>query len=58
LPQPSGGGIRVGSEARRGQLSPWPAIPVAGGLTGGSVDAALTGINGKAAKKAFAGEQN
>lgn len=30
------------------------AVPVAGGLVGGSVDATLTGIIGKAAKKAFA----
>jgi EcsC protein family len=34
------------------------AIPVAGGLVGGSVDAALTGIIGKAAKRAFAVDQD
>jgi uncharacterized protein (DUF697 family) len=34
------------------------AIPVAGGLVGGSVDAALTGMIGKTAKKAFADGQN
>lgn len=34
------------------------AIPVAGGLVGGSVDAAFTGMIGKAAKKAFAGGQD
>jgi hypothetical protein len=34
------------------------AIPVAGGLVGGSVDAALTGMIGKAAKKAFTGGQD
>ncbi len=32
------------------------AIPVAGGIIGGSVDAALTGVIGKAAKRAFAGD--
>lgn len=32
------------------------AIPVAGGVIGGSVDAALTGVIGKAARKAFANE--
>ena len=34
------------------------AIPVAGGLVGGSVDAALTGMIGKAARKAFTGEED
>ena len=34
------------------------AIPVAGGLVGGSVDAALTGMIGKAAKRAFADGQD
>jgi hypothetical protein len=34
------------------------AIPIAGGLVGGSVDAALTGMIGKAAKKAFTGAQD
>lgn len=33
------------------------AVPIAGGLVGGSVDAALTGVIGKAAKKAFADAQ-
>ena len=33
------------------------AVPIAGGLVGGGVDAALTGAIGKAAKKAFADAQ-
>jgi hypothetical protein len=32
------------------------AIPLAGGVIGGSVDAALTGVIGKAAKRAFASD--
>jgi 4-diphosphocytidyl-2C-methyl-D-erythritol kinase len=43
---------------RRSAVTLARAIPVAGGLVGGSVDAALTSIIGKAAKKAFASEQD
>ncbi|MBK6874137.1 MAG: EcsC family protein [Kineosporiaceae bacterium] len=43
---------------QRSALTLARAIPVAGGLIGGSVDAALTGVIGKAAKKAFTSEAN